>query len=118
VPVIGTFELSLECGAETGAGEEVAVRAFESVLDQLLRLLCVGDASVEFGDLALGAGTALIGNSQAASVWNKGGLSVEVTNSHSDLFLKNLLAIRAERRLGLTVFRPRGALRGEIGVNS
>ena len=55
---------------------------------------------------ALGPGTALVGSSQAARVWSRGGLSVEVTNSHSDLFLKNLLAIRAERRLGLSVFRP------------
>jgi hypothetical protein len=54
VLVTGAFELSLECGAETGAGEEIAVWALESVLDQLLRLLCVGDASVEFRDLALG----------------------------------------------------------------
>jgi hypothetical protein len=30
------------------------VRALESVLDQLLRPRCVGDASVEFRDLALG----------------------------------------------------------------
>ena len=54
---------------------------------------------------AIGAGTALIGSRAAATVWNRGGLSVEVTNSHSDLFLKNLLAIRAERRLGLSVYR-------------
>ena len=31
---------------------------------------------------------------------------VEVTNSHSDFFTKDLVAIRAERRLALTVFRP------------
>jgi HK97 family phage major capsid protein len=52
-----------------------------------------------------GAGTALIGNSQSAQIWSRGGLSVEATNSHGDLFLNNLLAIRAERRLGLTVYR-------------
>src|SRR5262245_46770518 len=44
---------------------------------------------------AVGAGTALVGTSQAAQVWNRGGLSVEVTNSHSDLFTKNLLAVGA-----------------------
>jgi HK97 family phage major capsid protein len=54
----------------------------------------------------IGAGTALIGNSQAARIWNNGGLSVEVTNSHSDFFFKDLVAVRAERRLGITVFRP------------
>ena len=56
-----------------------------------------------------GAGTALVGSSAAAQVWNRGGLSVEATNSHATNFVLNLTAIRAERRLGLTVLRP-GAL--------
>jgi maltose O-acetyltransferase len=59
---------------------------------------------------AIGAtkGTALIGTTAAAQVWNRGALSVEATNSHSDWFQKNLSMIRAERRLGLTVYRPQG----------
>ena len=55
---------------------------------------------------ALGAGTAVIGSAQAGRIWNRGGLSVEATNSHSDYFLRDLVAIRAERRLALTVYRP------------
>ena len=54
VLVSGAFELSLECGAETGAGEEIAVWAFERVVDELLCSLRVCDASVELRDLALG----------------------------------------------------------------
>jgi HK97 family phage major capsid protein len=59
---------------------------------------------------AIGAtkGTALIGNNQAAQVWNRGGLRVEATNSHSTNFVLNLSVIRAERRLGLSVYRPSG----------
>jgi HK97 family phage major capsid protein len=56
-----------------------------------------------------GAGTALIGSRAAGQVWNRGGLSVEATNSHASYFTSNLTAIRAERRLGLTLYRP-GAL--------
>lgn len=56
-----------------------------------------------------GAGTALVGSSAAAQVWSRGGMSVEASNSHSTNFVYNLTAIRAERRLGLTVLRP-GAL--------
>jgi len=33
-------------------------------------------------------------------------MSVEATNSHSTYFALNLLAIRAEERLGLAVYRP------------
>ncbi len=44
---------------------------------------------------------------QGGTVWRKGGISVEASNSHSDYFRRNLTAIRAEERLALTVFRPK-----------
>ena len=49
---------------------------------------------------------------QAAQVFRKGGIRVEASNSHSDFFVKNLVAIRAEERLALAVYRP-GAF-GEV----
>jgi HK97 family phage major capsid protein len=52
------------------------------------------------------AGTALIGSRAAAQVWSRGGLTVEASNSHDSYFVENLIAIRAERRLGLTLYRP------------
>ena len=54
----------------------------------------------------LGAGTALIGTRSAAQRFVKSGVSVEATNSHSDYFTKNLVAIRAEKREALAVYRP------------
>jgi len=59
---------------------------------------------------AIGAtkGTALVGNSEAAQVWNRGGMRVEATNSHASNFVLDLSVIRAERRLGLCVHRPQG----------
>jgi HK97 family phage major capsid protein len=53
-----------------------------------------------------GAGTALIGTSSAAQLFNRSGLTVEATNSNEDDFLKNLVAIRAEKRQALAVYRP------------
>jgi HK97 family phage major capsid protein len=56
---------------------------------------------------AVGAGTALLGSfGQAAQVFRKSGLSVEASNSHDDYFVRNLVAIRAEQRLALAVYRP------------
>jgi HK97 family phage major capsid protein len=56
----------------------------------------------------VGAGTAIVGSTSSAQVWRKGGLTVEMTNSNETDFLNNLLAIRAEERLGLAVYRPTG----------
>jgi HK97 family phage major capsid protein len=55
---------------------------------------------------ALGSGTALIGTQVAAQRFVKGGITVEATNSHSDYFVKDLVAIRAEKREALAVYRP------------
>lgn len=52
-------------------------------------------------------GTAIVGAfREGATVWRKGGIQVEASNSHEDYFRKNLVALRAEERLCLTVYRP------------
>lgn len=56
---------------------------------------------------AITAGTALVGAFRsAAQVFRKGGIRVEATNSHDDYFIRNLVAIRAEERVALAVYRP------------
>lgn len=58
---------------------------------------------------AIAAGTALPGAFRtAAQVFNRGGIRVEASNSHNDFFVRNLTAIRAERRLALAVYRASG----------
>lgn len=53
------------------------------------------------------ANTGLTGAfNSAAQVFRKGGVRVEASNSHSDFFVRNLTAIRAEERLALAVYRP------------
>jgi HK97 family phage major capsid protein len=51
-------------------------------------------------------GTALIGAFQSATVYRKGGLRVESTNSHASDFTNNLVTVRAEERIALAVRRP------------
>jgi HK97 family phage major capsid protein len=52
------------------------------------------------------ANTALTGAfSSAAQVFRKGGVRIEASNSHQDFFVRNLTAIRAEKRLALAVYR-------------
>lgn len=56
---------------------------------------------------AIAQGTALVGAfGTAAQVLRRSGITVEMTNSNEDDFKNNLVAIRAEERVGLAVYRP------------
>lgn len=65
---------------------------------------------------ALGnAGTALLGAfAQASQIFTKQGVTVEATNSHDTYFLSNLVAIRAEKREALAVYRPSAFTRVDL----
>jgi hypothetical protein len=54
----------LERGAEVRTGEEVAVRTFERVLDQVLRSLRIRDSGVELRDLSPGRSSPARGRQQ------------------------------------------------------
>lgn len=61
---------------------------------------------------AIAQGTALVGSfQQAATVYRKGGVRVESTNSHASDFTSNLVTVRAEERLALAVRRPSGLVK-------
>jgi len=51
-------------------------------------------------------GTALVGNFSDAQVWNRQGVTVEMTNSDGTDFQNDIVTVRAERRLGLALYRP------------
>lgn len=56
---------------------------------------------------AMPANEALVGAfAQASQIFRKGGITVEASNSHVDYFVKGIVAIRAEERLALAVYRP------------
>ena len=58
---------------------------------------------------AIAAGTALVGAFQmAATLYRKGGVRVESTNSNVADFVSNLVTIRAEERVALAVRQPLG----------
>ena len=60
-------------------------------------------------------GTALVGAfSQSSTLYRKGGVRVEATNSHVDDFTNNLVTIRAECRMGLETRVPGAVLSGAI----
>lgn len=59
--------------------------------------------------VAIAQGTVLVGAfKQAAQIFRRQGITVEMTNCDQDDFIKNLMTIRAEERLALAVYKPAG----------
>jgi HK97 family phage major capsid protein len=50
--------------------------------------------------------TALVGDFQQASLIVRSGVDIRISDSHDDYFVKNLLAVVAEMRVALAVYRP------------
>lgn len=50
----------------------------------------------------------------AAQVFDREDAAIEVSTEHDDFFVKNLVAIRAEERLALAVFRPESFVHGSF----
>ncbi len=64
---------------------------------------------------ALASGTFLVGDFQnAAVIHNRQEATIEVSNSHSDFFTRNLIAVRGEERIALAVHRPAGFVTGSF----
>ena len=57
----------------------------------------------------LATGTAMVGSYQrGGAIYRKGTMRIDLSESHEDYFAKNLVAVRAEQRELLAVFKPLG----------
>lgn len=66
---------------------------------------------------AMTLGTCLVGAFKTAvQIFRNGQLRVDISNSHSDFFVKNLIAIRAEERMALVTYRA-SAIGKVTGLN-
>jgi HK97 family phage major capsid protein len=62
----------------------------------------------------LDTGDFLVGSSLAATIWDREDVTVRVAEQHADFFVKNMVAILCEERLGFTVERPQAIVSGSF----
>lgn len=68
---------------------------------------------------AVAVGAPVVGNfRQGATVYRKGGVRVESTNSHDDDFTNNLVTTRVEERLALAVRQPAAFVKVDLSTGS
>ena len=60
----------------------------------------------------MAAGEFLAGSGFAATVYDREEVTVRVAEQHADFFVKNMVAILCEERLGFTVERPAALVAG------
>jgi HK97 family phage major capsid protein len=65
---------------------------------------------------SLATSSFLAGSSMAATIWDREEVTVRVAEEHADFFIKNMVAILCEERLGFTVERPAAIISGTFPV--
>lgn len=66
---------------------------------------------------SIASGTFLVGSSATALIRDRQEAIIEVSDSHDDFFVKNMLAIRCEERLCLQVMRPAAWITGSMATS-
>uniref|UniRef100_A0AAU7J8D7 Major head protein n=1 Tax=Xanthomonas phage MK21 TaxID=3148942 RepID=A0AAU7J8D7_9CAUD len=68
---------------------------------------------------AMAAGQFLVGSfDTSAQIFDRWAARVEVATEHADYFTRNMVAILAEERLALAVYRPEGLIKGALAASS
>lgn len=63
-------------------------------------------------------GSTLLGNWRKAVVWDRERASIQVSDSHADFFIRNMVAILAEMRAAFGVIRPSGFILVDLTAGS
>lgn len=63
---------------------------------------------------AITSGTFLVGSSANAQIWDRQGVTVEISTEHYDYFVKNMIAVRCEERLALSIYRGASFVTGSL----
>ncbi|MHB2211827.1 phage major capsid protein [Methylobacterium sp. CM6257] len=90
-----------------GQGRYIGGGPYEGLVNLLWSIPWVGTNALAPNDF-------LVGDFNAAEIYDRLDTEVLITDSHADFFVKNLYAIRAEQRLAFVVRDPRAFVKGNL----
>ena len=64
----------------------------------------------------LAAGDFVAGSGFAATIYDREEVTVRVAEQHADFFVKNMVALLCEERIGFTVERPAAIVAGDFAA--
>jgi HK97 family phage major capsid protein len=67
---------------------------------------------------AIPEGTGLMGDYRKAVIWDRERATISVSDSHSDFFIRNMVAILAEQRAAFGVIRPSAFITIDLAAGS
>jgi len=107
-----TIQLTKQSGSGISSGQYIFSAPQSAGVPQLWGLPVVESHS-------MAASQFLVGNfSVGAAIWDRADATVEISREHASFFIQNMLAILAEERLALTVYRPSAFVYGGFPFGS
>jgi HK97 family phage major capsid protein len=107
-----TIQLIKESGSGISSGQYIFSDPQSAGVPQLWGRPVVESHSMTAGEFLVGAFNV------GAAIWDRNDATVEVSREHGDFFVKNMVAILAEERLALTVYRPSAFVHGGFPYGS
>lgn len=79
---------------------------------QLFGLTPIVTTSIPTGTFLVGSGSPI-----ATQIRDRMGMQIEISTQHEDYFARNLIAVRAEKRLALVTYRPASFITGTFSIS-
>ncbi|MBS4847117.1 phage major capsid protein [Turicimonas muris] len=98
------------CVVKNSSGDYYTGGPVNSVVNTLWGLPVLDTEAIPEGKFMV------LDTTQAATVWRRSGLVIEMFEQDSDNVQKNLVTIRAERRLGFSIERPEALVGGTLAI--
>lgn len=110
--ILNTLDWERMTGQKDGEDRYLGGGPFGDTAERLWRMAVVPSNSMPEGEFLVGDFR------RAATIHDRMDVEILISSEHSDFFIKNMLAVRAEKRLALAITMPAAMVYGELSTAS